>query len=82
MFCISIVLILDRNQDAVVVQPTVQQYSTPSSTPQPTLRKFQKINFIHRHDGKYIVRGLLPGQQIIKTPDGNIFVLNRPDGKC
>ncbi|KAJ8686863.1 hypothetical protein QAD02_022657 [Eretmocerus hayati] len=41
-------------------------------TSQPT----QKVQFFRGPDGSLQIRGLMPGQQLIQTPDGGIYVTN------
>jgi nucleosome-remodeling factor subunit BPTF len=61
-------------------QQIQQQPQTQPTTPQPTKQESQKVQIIRGPDGKVSVRGLMPGQQLIQTPDGKLHVLNSPQG--
>ena len=41
----------------------------------------QQIQFVRSPlDGKIVVLGLLPGQQVVKMPDGGYQIISRPMG--
>jgi nucleosome-remodeling factor subunit BPTF len=53
------------------IQPTTP--STPASGPSPQ----QKVQIVRSNDGKIQVRGLLPGQQLVQTPDGKLQIITQ-----
>jgi nucleosome-remodeling factor subunit BPTF len=69
-----------------ITQTGVQSQQTVCQQPQPTTSQLakqesQKVQIIRGPDGKVSVRGLMPGQQLIQTPDGKLHVLNSPQGE-
>jgi nucleosome-remodeling factor subunit BPTF len=61
-------------------QQAVCQQTQPT-TSQSAKQESQKVQIIRGPDGKVSVRGLMPGQQLIQTPDGKLHVLNSPQSE-
>ena len=62
---------------ATPTRPLVQLPQVPQA-PAAAVSPSQKVQVVQCGDGKLQVRGLLPGQQLMRTPDGKLQILGTP----